>query len=164
MAAKSPVLRHEIIPFYGVPSTSTGGHVFKRMKFFTEFEGSKNPEEHSRKYIDEPNKRTDVVGFAPEYAYAFDFYRDDEVHGDIVAITNNERIGELAVRPLVLVDTLTGDAWMRDYSVIPDSEGDDENIYTYSGTFKANGEQTKMTATSADNWQTISTSAPENGS
>ncbi len=159
----NPVLRHQKLLFYGVPSTGTAGYVFKRMKYFTELEHSKNPEEYERKYVDEPNKRTDVTGFSPEFSYGFDFHRDDSVIEDILNITNKELLGSLAVRPLLLVDTKDGSALMRDYSVIPDSEGEDENVYTYSGTFKACGELSEVTATSADDWKTVSISNETGG-
>ncbi len=160
--ANNPVLRHEKVLFYGVPSTGTAGYVYRRMKYFTELEHSKNPEEYERKYVDEPNKRTDVTGFSPEYSYGFDYHKGDDVIDDILKITNKELLGSLAVRPLLLVDIAAGTALLRDYSVIPDSEGDDENVYTYSGTFKACGELSEVQVTSADDWKTINISI-ENG-
>lgn len=157
----NPILRHEMLLFYGVPSTGQGGYVFTRMKYFTELNHSKNPEEYSRKYVDEPNKRTDVVGFAPEYSYGFDDHLNDTVQEDILNITNKELLGSLAVRPLLLVNTRTGKAWQRDYSVVPDSEGEDENIYSHSGTFKACGELAEKEATTSNNWLTVTVSDPE---
>ena len=43
----------------------------------------------------------------------------------------------------------------RDFAVVADSEGDGTDAYTYSGTFRAKGEKVLGTATSADDWQTI---------
>ena len=57
------------------------------------------------------------------------------------------------------VDTATGEAYKRPYTVSPGTEGDDANIYKYSGSFKANGEQVKGTATTSDEWATVSFSA-----
>ena len=39
------------------------------------------------------------------------------------------------------------EARRRNYSVIADSDGDETNAYTYSGSFKSNGEFEKVTAT-----------------
>lgn len=50
-------------------------------------------------------------------------------------------------------------AVLRKYSVVPGTEGDDADIYTYSGTLKANGEITTGTVTTSDNYQTITFTA-----
>ena len=146
--------RHKIVAFYGVPG-SGGTVTYTRMRYFTQLSKSKNAQEYSRKYVDEKAQRTDVVSFAPQYDYAFDRNSDDPVLADIISITDNELLGSEAVRSIVLVDTDTGIAYKRDYSVIPSTEGDDANVYTHSGSFKADGEQLAGTATSSDNWQTI---------
>lgn len=159
------VQRHKLLSFYGVTTTTTSGGTtvttttYHRMKYFTNLQHSKNPQEYSRKYVDEPSQRTDVTGFAPETAYGFDKHRDDPVLTDIVKITNEELYGDDAVREIISVDTATGEAYKRPYTVSPGSEGDDANIYKYSGSFKANGEQVKGTATSSDDWATVSFSA-----
>ena len=146
--------RHKIVAFYGVP-TSGGTVNYTRMKYFTQLSKSKNAQEYSRKYVDEKAQRTDVVSFAPQYDYAFDRYAGDPVLTDIINITDNELLGSEAIRSIVLVDVDTGAAFKRDYSIIPSSEGDDANVYTHSGSFKANGDQISGTATTSDNWQTI---------
>ena len=155
------VPRHKMLAFYGVPGTGQSGYVFQRMQFFTDLGLTKNPNEYSRKYVDEATERTDITAYAPAIGYAFDKHRDNMVLTDIVSITDGEKLGSDAVRPIVWVDTETGKGFMRNYTVIPDSEGDDSQVYTYSGTFKANGELTEVTATSADNWMTIQTGTPE---
>lgn len=146
--------RHKIVAFYGVP-TSGGTVTYTRMKYFTQFSKSKNAQEYSRKYVDEKGQRTDVVSFAPQYDYNFDRYSGDSVLTDIVNITDNELLGSDAIRSIVLVDVDTGAAFKRDYSVIPSTEGDDANVYTHSGSLKANGDQISGTATTTDNWQTV---------
>ncbi len=161
----SIVERHKILAFYGVPGTN-GEVTYHRMKKFTQFSHSKNPIEYSRQYVDEPFQQTDVVGFSPAYSYAFDKHTDMPVQTDMVSITNEEKLGDEAVRTIILVDlttvtgttTVTADAYKRDYSVIPNTEGDNINIYTYSGDLKARGEQEKISVTSADDWQTVTIS------
>lgn len=152
--------RHKMLAFYGVPN-SGGTVTYTRMKYFTQLTQNKNPQEYSRKYVDEKSQRTDITGFAPQMDYAFDRYSGNPVLTDIVSITDNELIGSDAIRSIVLVDTVTGAAFKRDYSVIPSTEGDDVNVYTHSGSFKANGEQISGTATTADNWQTITFAATD---
>lgn len=151
------VPRHEVLGFYGVPKTGSGaGDVdFRRMQRFTELSLSKNPEEYTRKYVDEASQRSDVVAYAPSISYAFDRHRGNDVLTDIIKITDREYTAANAVRPLVWVDTNSGFAAKRDYSVIPDTEGDDGSTYTYSGSFKATGDPVFGTATSTDNWMTI---------
>lgn len=153
--------RHKVLAFYGVPSTGQAGYVWTRMKYFTSISTSKNPIEHNRKYVDEATQRNDVVGYDTSISYAFDKYTGDQVLTDIVNIHNKELTGEAAIRPILIVDTFDGSASTRNYAVIPDAEGDDANIYTYSGNFKANGELSFGTATTTDNWVHITFTADE---
>lgn len=137
---------------------------YVRMRGFTDFSMSKNPTEYSRKYVDEKSERNDVVGYNPSISFAFDRFSDDEVHADMVSIADNEAVGADAVRSIVIVDmteeTETGyAAKMREFSVIPDAEGNDSDTYTYSGSLKANGAVVSGVAVSDDNWQSISFTA-----
>ena len=153
------------ILFYGVPATEEGGAVtYHRMTNFTEATTSKNPKEYTRQYVDEESERSDVVGYAPSTSYAFDLDPENPVHKDIVSITDGEKIGPEAVRELILVDltkitetegSTTASAVKRSYSVIPDGEGDGFDAYSYTGSFKANGEKQVGTASSSDGWQTV---------
>ncbi len=147
--------RHKILSFYGVPTEGTATITFYRMKKFTQLTQAKNPQEYSRKYVDEASQRTDVTGFAPQIDYAFDRHKNNPVLTDIVGITNRELIGSDAIRTIIIVNVETGEAFKRDYAVVPGSEGDDANIYTHSGSFKANGDVIEGTASSSDEWQTI---------
>jgi len=147
--------RCDKVAFYGVKN-SGGEYTFHRMKNFTELTTSKNPQEYSRQYVDEEITQTDVVGYSPSISYSFDMYSQSEVHKDIAEITDHEYVGDDAVRPIIVVDvTKTSDnAVKREYSIIPDSEGDTMEAYTYSGVFKAKGEKSFGTAQSNDNWLT----------
>ncbi|MCM1474258.1 MAG: hypothetical protein NC040_09370 [Muribaculaceae bacterium] len=87
-------------------------------------------------------------------------YTNNEVLADIVKITENEYIGDLMKRTIVTVDLSNGDtttapAKMRDYAVIPDTNGDTTDCLTYSGNFKTKGLLIDCIATSTDDWQTI---------
>lgn len=146
--------RSDKLAFYCVEDTYT------RMRGFTEFSMSKNPTEYSRKYVDEQTERNDVVGYSPSVSFSFDKFSEDPVHLDMVEIADSEAVGADAVRSIVIVDTTKqmGDGYYaqkRDFSVIPDAEGNDSEAYTYSGSLKANGEVVTGTATSEDNWQTV---------
>lgn len=157
--------RHKKLPFYGVSKTVEGvtTTAFYRMTGFTSLPQNKNPQEYNRQYIDEDFQRSDIMGYAPVIPYNFDRHDGNKVHDDIVDITDNEKIGADAVRTLIVVDIDDGSAIQRDYSVMPDGEGDDINVYTYSGNFKAQGEKVMGTATSSDNWQTITFTETANG-
>ncbi len=158
---KSIVARHKKLAFFGVIG-SDGTEKFMRMPKFTQLSQSKNPIEHNRQYTDEPFQETDVIGYSPSISYAFDLHRNCEVQKDIVNITDNELIGDEAVRNIVTVDVDEGTAIKRPYAVIPTTEGDNINVYTYSGDFKCKGEKVLGTAASTDNWQTI-TFTPNSG-
>lgn len=155
------VARHKKLAFVGVLTGSQSGStapVYHRIHKFTSFTHNKNPKEYARQYVDEPFEETDVVGYAPSYDYGFDKYTGDPVQGEIIKITDGEKLGDDAVLSIIVVDT-EGDgthvAYKRDYSVIPGAEGDNINIYTYSGTMKARGAAVKGTAATSDDWETI---------
>ena len=136
--------------------------IFHRMQGFTEMSKSLNPKEYSRQYVDEEFEQTDVVGFSPSIAYGFDQYKGNPVHDELVKLSDNEAVGTDAVRSIVIVDFTkptdtdgTYKATLRDFSVIPDSEGGSMDAYTYSGNFKVKSGKIEGTATSSDDWLTL---------
>ena len=142
MEAFNIAKRSSKLTFYKLPDAEE----FVRMQGFKTMETSKNPEEYERKYVDEDAKRTDVIAYNTSVSYEMDYIIGNEVHEDIADITDNERVGVDAVREILIVDVNTKTAIKRSFAVIPDSEGGDENTYTYSGTFKANGDRVQGTA------------------
>ena len=151
--------RHKKLAFYGVPSTGIAGYTPTRMKFFTKLTTNKNPIEHNVKYVDEPTKRNAVAGYDTAIDYGFDDHAEDQVLRDIKRIHTKELTGALAERVIIVVDTYDNSATMRKYVVVPGTEGDDAEIYTYSGSFKANGEITTGTVTTSDDYETITFTA-----
>ena len=149
--------RSDKVAFYGIKAAEGDTYTYHRMQGFTDISTSKNPIEYSRQYVDEEFEQSDVVGYSPSIAYGFDQFTGNAVHEDIVRISDDELLGTEAVRPIVMVDmSKTEDnAVKRDFAVIPDSEGDSTDAYTYSGNLKVKGDKIKGTATSADGWQTI---------
>lgn len=149
------VLRSDKVAFYGVPgSGADSSPTFTRMKYFTSFTTSKNSNEYTRHYVDEKYEQTDVTGISPSIDFGFDEYTPDAVIDDIVKIITEEKIGSDAVRSIVIVDFSkpgetdgTYTAYKRDWAVIPSSEGDGTDAYTYSGTLKVKGDLIKGTAT-----------------
>lgn len=141
-----------------------GETVYRRMQGFTDLGNSKNPKEYSRQYVDEDFERTDITGYSPSIAYSFDRYQGNPVLNDIVRITEDELTGENMVREIICVDMTTvssnggistANAKIRQYSVIPDSDGDSTDCLTYSGNFKSRGEGENCIVSSKDNWETI---------
>lgn len=157
------VKRHEKLAFYGIPSGSGDDitYTFHRMKGFDEITTSKNPKEYSRQYVDEEFEQTDVVGYTPTISFGFDEFSGNAVHSDIKSIFDEEKTGADAIRPIVMVDmrSETKKAIKRDFTVVADSEGDGTDAYTYGGTFRAKGEKIAGTATSSDDWQTLTFTA-----
>lgn len=141
---------------------SDGGSVYHRMCHFTSMSKSSNPNEYSRKYIDESGETTDITGYSPSYDYAFDLYTNDPVQEELVKIADGELVGTDAVRNIIVVDFTkpTEDnkgyhAIKRSYAVVPDSDGDDENTYTYSGAFRSKSEKEDIEVVSDDpQWKT----------
>lgn len=149
------VKRNGKVAFMDVSETSEPS--YSRMTKFTSLSKSKNAKEYSRTYVDEDGEITDVTGYAEEISYKFDLYKNNPVHQKIVNITDNELVGEEALAKILVIDfsaEATEGAYparLRTYAIVPSSEGDDENAYTYSGTFKKHTSYTKGTATiSAD--------------
>ena len=152
--------RCDKLAFYGVTGED-GTITYKRMTGFTEISTSKQPKEYKRQYVDEEFETSDVVGYSPAISYSFDRFSGNEVHDDIVKITDDELLGLDAVRTIIIVDMKSGDddenymAISRDFSVIPDSEGGSLDAYTYSGSFKANSAKKRGIARTEDEWESI---------
>lgn len=154
------VSRHEKVAFIGIPGAD-GTVTYHRLQGFTEISESKNPKEYSRKYVDEQSERSDITGYSPSMSYAFDEIVGNKVHECLVGIADGEKCGAAAVVAIVNVDlTKEGStagsfqARKRNFTVVPDGAGDEEDAYTYSGEFKANGESISGTATTTDGWAT----------
>lgn len=154
------VRREDKVAFMGIKDGETVKYY--RMTNFTDISISKNPQEYERRYVDESSSRTDITGYSDSMSYGFDQDTENEAHKQIIAISDNEMTGDAAVVEIVIVD-LTQEttansgkykAKKRKFTVVPDSEGDSTDAYTYSGTFKANGETVWGYATTEDGWKT----------
>ncbi len=145
------VKRSAKIAFLNIGNTEAPN--YQRMKKFTDLSNSRNPIEYNRQYVDEDGEDTDIVGISLEKGFAFDEYSNNPVHKKIVDIIEDEVVGTDAIVDILVVDTSRPtedgayEARRRDYAVVPDSDGDDTNAYTYSGSFKKNGPFEKVTAT-----------------
>ncbi len=151
------IKRCEKLAFMKVGSTD----VYTRMKGFTELSVSKNPKEYSRKYIDEDMERSAVVGYSPAMTYKLDLDPTDSVHSVFANIADHELTGDEAVKSVAIVDVSSLDtdgkanAIIRNFTIIPSSEGDDSDTYTAGGTMKAAGEITFGKAATSDSWATV---------
>lgn len=165
MNAGKLVTRNKKVAFMNVSTTAIA--IFLRMTKFTEISKSKNPTEYSRTYVDEDGEVTDVTGYSEEISYNFDLHTGNLVHEKIVDITDNEKVGDDALVQILQVDFTKPigsgyEARLRTYSVVPDTEGDSTDAYTYSGTFKKNGNMTIGVATmKADNTDATFTATQE---
>ncbi|MDO5558128.1 MAG: hypothetical protein Q4F95_00865 [Oscillospiraceae bacterium] len=164
----SLVRREQKVAFYGVPTTSGSSTTttYTRMQKFTSLSTSKGAKEYSRQYVDEAFETSSVVGYSPSIGYEFDLHTGNTVHQDIVSISDEEKLGDDAVREIIVVDKTTAGsssgsfkASKRSFTVVPSSEGDSTDAYTYSGDFKCAGEIVKGEATSSDGWQTVTFTA-----
>lgn len=146
--------------------STTGIANFQRMTKFTEISKSKNATEYTRSYVDEDGEVTDVTGYAEEISYAFDLYAGNLVHANIVEITDGEKTGNDALKQILTVDFSKPmddgyEARLRTYSVIPDTEGDNTDAYTYSGSFRKNSGFTVGKAVISEDKQTATFTATE---
>lgn len=121
-----------------------------RMQGFTDGGRSLNASTYDRRYIDEKTERSDVTSYSTEIAYSFDRIIENTVHDLIAEIHDNELVGQTV--EILTVNFNEGDAnkgyssKVRTYSVIPDTDGDSTDAYTYSGAFHAAGEYKVGTA------------------
>lgn len=141
MAFEELVKRNGKVAYMDISTTSIAN--FLRMTKFTEISKSKNATEYSRTYVDEDGEVTDVTGYSEEISYAFDLYKGNLVHQRLVNITDNELTGNDALVKILQVDFSKPvgsgyEARLRTYSVVPDTEGDSTDAYTYSGAFRKN--------------------------
>lgn len=147
------VKRCEKLAFMNVDGT------YYRMTNFTEIAVGKNPREYSRQYVDEEFERSSIVGYSTSVSYSFDYDNENKVHALIKDITDKELLADDAVVEIVMVDITEPDsvnnAVSRRWSVIPETEGNSLDAYTYSGSFRANGSATQVKAVSTDDWQTV---------
>lgn len=151
------VKRSDKVAFLNVGTSENKN--FQRMRKFTEISTSKNPTEYSRRYVDEDAETTDITGYGEEKSYAFDQYTNNPVHEKIAKITDDELTGDDATVETLVVDktkVVEGgyEARLRKYAVVPDSDGDSTDAYTYSGSLKAKGTFEKVTATISDDGKT----------
>lgn len=169
MASETLVKRSDKVAYYGLPGTGSTV-TYTRMKGFTEFSISKNPNEYSRRYVDEDSDRTDVTGYSTSCSFAFDDFVGDAVCEDIAGIIDDETIGTGAQREIVIVDFTKKDtdgtyaAIKRTMSIIADSEGDSTDAYTYSGNLRSAGKTIKGKATAADGRESLTVTFAENTS
>ena len=139
--------RADIVNFMNTGTASEP--VYTRMQGFTEGGKSLNSSTYDRRYIDEKTERSTVTGYSTEIAYNFDRIDGNAIHEKLANIHDNEIVGEVV--QILTVNTKNNEARLRNYSVIPDADGDSTDAYTYSGNFHADGEITQGTATvSAD--------------
>lgn len=134
---------------------------FYRMKGFTSLSINKNAGEYTRQYVDEDFETTDVVRISTSMDFNFDYMPSNPVHEKLVEIIDGEKIGDDAIVSILIVDFsqagATEDSYVavkRDFAVIPGTEGDSLDAYTYSGTFRVKGPRIEGEATSTDDWQT----------
>lgn len=144
------VKRSAKLAYMDISTTETPN--YSRMRKFTDISISKNAKEYTRQYIDEDSDTTDVTGYSEEKSYAFDQYKGNPVHEKIALITDDELVGDSAVVKVLVVDTSKAigggyEARLRSYAVVPDSDGDSTDAYTYKGKLKAQGTFTKGIAT-----------------
>ena len=157
MAFEELVKRNGKVAYMDVSTTTIAN--FLRMTKFTEISKSKNATEYSRTYVDEDGEVTDVTGYSEEISYAFDLYKGNLVHQRLVNITDNELTGNDALVKILQVDFSKPvgsgyEARLRTYSVVPDTEGDSTDAYTYSGAFRKNSGFTIGVATITEDGMT----------
>lgn len=147
--------RDNIVNFMSI---IVNGTTFLRMKGFTSQENSSNAETDETKYVDEPSARKRTTGYSKEIGYEADRIVGDTIHSFLAEVEELEKTNINVEIVTVDFNRKKGNGYYatkRIYSVIPDGSGGDENKYTISGTFGANGDIIVGTATPLDNANSI---------
>ena len=142
--------RADIVNFMNTGTSQSP--VFKRMQGFTEGGKSLNSSTYDRRYIDERTERSTVTGYSTEIGYSFDRVVNNPIHEKLAEIHDKELVGEVV--QILTVNVVTNEARLRNYSVIPDTDGDSTDAYTYSGNFHADGDIVEGTATVSNDGMT----------
>lgn len=129
------------------------GETLQRMTGFTAGTKNMNPKEYSRQYIDEAFERTSVTGMSVSIDFTFDMMNGNAVHEQLADIIDGEKLGTEAVVTIVEVcfdkpgENGGFHAVQRDFSVIGSTTGDGTDAFTYSGSFRVEGDRVEGTAT-----------------
>lgn len=178
MSDKKLVLRHEVLTFMKPKKLTedTFEEKYYRLYGFTELSETANPQEYTRKYIDEARERTDIVGMTKTSSFNLDYHEGDLVHADIKNMYDKELTGTNTEREFIAVElfkdvkytetpelqaketktgvTKTGKrAILRKYTVIISDSGGEEAV-TFAGSFNVSGDRIEGVAISDDGWQT----------
>lgn len=160
------VKRSENIIYYGVKGDSDIV-TYHRCKGFTDGSKAKNAKEYTRQYIDKAVEDNDVIAYSPSIAFSFDRIKGNPVHDDIIAIANEEKVWDDAIREIVVVDMASKDVEnkvkgiARKYAVVMDADGIGVEVLQYTGNFKVKGDKEENMYTSSDNFETITKVLPK---
>jgi len=165
MTTEKLVLRSDIVNYMKVGTDDT----YREMDYFDEINKSKEVQEYSRKYVNEKGERTDAIGMSETIDFSFDRHTNNEVQKRIIEIFDKELLGDDANVILCTVDftqegstTDSYKARARQYTVIPESEGDGTEAYKHTGAFKSKGDTIEGEVTSTDNWKTCTFISKDN--
>lgn len=112
----------------------------------TDLSTSKNTTTYETKYVEDAHNTTYTTGMSTSIAYSFDLHEPDEVNADLAAISDNEVIGDDAVREIIEVDFFKPvesggyEARKRRFTVVPDASGSGTDALVYSGSLSAEGD------------------------
>lgn len=144
--------RSDKVSFMNVGTTISPS--FRRMQGFTTMTKTSNLKTYTRQYIDEDFEREDAVGFSTSTAYQFDRIKGNPVHEKLAEIADDELVGQTVEILTIDFNKPVEDGYearLRINTVLPDTEADGTDAYTYSGTFKKASSYVTGTATiSAD--------------
>ncbi len=111
---------------------------------FTAFAEVKNPIRRSRRFMDEPIRRTDVTGYATSIEYAFEHIPGTPAMERLRQITDEEWIGPATWVEICTVDLFAETdnpgiyrATRRTFAVHPDQCGEGTDALEYTGTLRA---------------------------
>lgn len=119
------------------------GTLFEVGDGFTRFAFRKKPALYTRRYLDEKDARTDVVGYENEIAYAFDGIAENPACAALMQITDGAGLhADVCVDVVTVFAHRTAANGMpfatrQRYAVCPDVAAEGADTLTYTGTLRA---------------------------
>jgi len=115
---------------------------------FTNLEKSVSPQEYTRHYVHEKSERRDVMGYSPEISFSLDMFTGHKTIAKIARVIDLELIGSDAQVQICSVNmyeestTTPGEyvAYMRNWSIMPDSKGAGVDALQLAGSFAGVGD------------------------
>lgn len=119
---------------------------FKRLEGFSKLEFDAGSKSYERKYLSNSKQSVDIVSCTAKISYIFDRMRQNQVHDELVSISDFGKTGRQCIKDIVLVDFSKEkdggfEAVLQSFAVKCDDRRPENGFLDYSGFLIATGEK-----------------------